>query len=1082
MKKLLLIVCALLATVGAWAQTSTWESHENFTQASGGMGSFTWYGVHTPGDASQVYSLTAIQIMQLTGNGNNDNYLAIARVSATETLSASHVVAISDNHLAASQSTGTYETYNFSSGVSLLGGTTYYFVFLSSNTPTDGAYPVRQSRLALNHTDYGAYAYGNSANQANWWFGYKATVESSSATGFCTGDILGGTMESGNWKNSWTSGTSPSFTLTSSANNINNSSSKPSGGLDIRIGSAQTATYMITAPAGYLISGYKLFGNALNGNQTVTPAEGGSAVVFTNAGNSIEAKGFRKPSTSFTLAGANNGLFLHAMQVTLVPYSSITTLPTAIDKAYVIANARGIWNFADNATSMGVVSPTNINLDATAQQIALIYHESNYYLFSVNAGKYLTANNTLTSVPTEAEQVNITATGNTSYPWFFSFKNVANKNINVNNAPSVLIDSWSTIDAGNSNAVIEAADFNATDALNMFNVRTVTYNLSYGGNSTFRTVSDVKTTVSANASDFVPSSFLNDLVTLTYSPEQIASNTTEVNVTATWNGPFELSESFASAKWYTIGMHKTYETENHLMTYNTSGETLTAETAVGATEYEKITPERLFCFMGNPYDGLTIYNKAAGDGKSIFKSETQDEQATMAATGSTFIPKASSVGALTDGYFCLFINGDNNYLNCYYNADNNYNIKSWSSPDAGSTCWVEEPGQYYLDFIDNLNLDAPVGAVGTKSYFVEHPSDVNTITSLRSTIASNMTSSELSSVNTQLDPIAASNTIDLADGYYRFVNAFTSWTGTHPTTYFNSTNNRIEWSVASNTSSNVNSIFKIDATTPSIYSPNAQKYMSAISSTVSGSLANEPGTTVFTSLGAAQYNVVVGGGIMHTAGHNSGSGTSGNLTHWGGNYPNTADAWYIVQVDDIDLALNNGGDGNYYATLCLPFTVTLDGCNAYTLTLNSAKTGLTLSEPMTEVPAGTPVFLKGTSASATANIAADDAYGAPLTTTALTGTYLDQAVAGDKDYFLGKANGKVGFYHWNGTKLKANRAYIENTTSNVKGFVIDFDSADAIRSLFENAEDSDIYDLSGRRISQPKHGIFIVNGKKIIVK
>ena len=194
--------------------------------------------------------------------------------------------------------------------------------------------------------------------------------------------------------------------------------------------------------------------------------------------------------------------------------------------------------------------------------------------------------------------------------------------------------------------------------------------------------------------------------------------------------------------------------------------------------------------------------------------------------------------------------------------------------------------------------------------------------------------------------------------------------------------------------------------------------------------------------------------------------------------------WYLTEVTSLSLSLNNGGDGNYYATLCLPFTVTLDGCNAYTLTLNSAKTGLTLSEPMTEVPAGTPVFLKGTSASATANIAADAAYGAPLTTTALTGTYTDLTVNGATGYFLGKADDAVGFYHWDGTTLKANRAYMEGSKmeGSIKGFAIDFDYADAIHNLFENSENNDIYDLSGRRVTQPKHGLYIVNGKKMLVK
>jgi len=1079
---------ALLAGVsGAWAESSTWESKEGWTQASGGMGSYTWFGVHTPGDASTKYSLTAIQLMQQTGNGNNDNYLAIARVSATSTLNASHVVAISDNHLAASQSTGTLETYNFSAGVELLGGTTYYFVFLSSNTPTDGAYPVQAGRLSLNHTDYGTYTYGNSYSMTSThWLYYKATVESSPATGFCTGDILGGSMASGNWKNLWTSGTTPSFTITSNANNINNSSSKPAGGLDIRSGSAESATYTITAPAGYMISGYKLFGNAITAanTQTVTPAEGGSAVGFTGVGNSLCVSGFRKPSTSFTLTGANSGLFLHALEVSLTPYSSITSLPTANNKAYVIANARATFNFADDATGMSVVTPANTNFDNTQQQIALIYKNENYYLFSVNAGKYLKANNTLTSMPTDAEQVSITATDNATYPWFFSFKNVADKNINVTTAPALSIDYWSDIDAGNSNAIIEVADFDATLALEMFDVRTVPYNLSYGGNSTFRTVSDVTVTVGGDPADFLPSSFANPFVSLSYSPATIAAETTEVTVTATWNGPFQISADYASAIWQVVQMHTYpgYPAEKWSWSYKSDDSDKVKPEQVLA--YDAVTTNRLFCFVGNPYEGFKIYNAAAGSGYTLTRSEETDE-ISMASGDHIFTLHASSASPDVSKYFSLKPFGATNYVNYDYS---NKKIAGWSDADNGSTCWVVAPGQYYLDFIDGLYLDAPVGAVGTRAYFqtVANAETAKTnIRGYRTTVAGNMYSNGLSSLNTYLDPVKATDVITLSDGYYRIVNAFPSWQTNAPTIFYNSANARIEWSKASNSSDNVNSIFKIDATTPSIYSPNAQKYMSVINSTVSGSLAAEAGTTVFTSLGSAQYNVVVGGGTMHTAGHSSGAGNSGNLTSWGGGV-NEASAWYFVKAENVALTLNEAGDGKFYATLCLPFDVTIDGATAYTLTLGASKTYLHMEEVEDGVvAAGTPVLLRGESASATAHIAADAATGAPLTTTALTGVYVNTTdIDGDRDYFLGLGEGDaIGFYHWEGTTLNANRAYLVSDGSFVKGFTLNFNLETAIDALnAQEAAQGSIFNLAGQRMNKLQRGVNILNGKKVIVK
>ena len=157
------------------------------------------------------------------------------------------------------------------------------------------------------------------------------------------------------------------------------------------------------------------------------------------------------------------------------------------DRAYVIYNARGIWNFADDATSMNTVTLDNMDLNNEQQQIALICHKENYYLYSVNVGKYLTADNALTSTPTDNEQISIEATSNESYPWIFRFKNYIEddhytKYINTSDEEEldnkIKIDGYGPngnvydgqIDDGNRNAIIDVAAFDATDALDMFKV------------------------------------------------------------------------------------------------------------------------------------------------------------------------------------------------------------------------------------------------------------------------------------------------------------------------------------------------------------------------------------------------------------------------------------------------------------------------------------------------------------------------------------------------------------------------------------------------------------------------------------
>ena len=204
----------------------------------------------------------------------------------------------------------------------------------------------------------------------------------------------------------------------------------------------------------------------------------------------------------------------------------------------------------------------------------------------------------------------------------------------------------------------------------------------------------------------------------------------------------------------------------------------------------------------------------------------------------------------------------------------------------------------------------------------------------------------------------------------------------------------------------------------------------------------------------------------------------------GGGATAAAAQWTFEEATTIAIALNGPVDGSYYATLCVPFDITLEGATAYTLTKEGAT--LNLSEGTTSVAAGTPVLLVGTGASATATIGTN--YSATIsTTTALTGSYLEIAsFNGTTNYVLGSDGTKVGFYHWDGPTLKANRAYIAGSGSgsgDVKGFVLNFDDdATGIKAIDNGQQTTDnvIYNVAGQRLQKMQKGINIVNGKKIL--
>ena len=214
--------------------------------------------------------------------------------------------------------------------------------------------------------------------------------------------------------------------------------------------------------------------------------------------------------------------------------------------------------------------------------------------------------------------------------------------------------------------------------------------------------------------------------------------------------------------------------------------------------------------------------------------------------------------------------------------------------------------------------------------------------------------------------------------------------------------------------------------------------------------------------------------------------TEDNAVIAGSDYTDNKAQWVLEAASDFAVNLNGPVDGNYYATLCVPFNITaLNGATAYTLDM--ASDGRTLnSTEVTTIPAGTPVLLVGAGNSATATIGSNYAT-TPVSGTALTGQYLASTFNGATNYTLGTDGTKVGFFHWTGTTLAANRAYVAGSTGgNVKGFYLNFDElVDGIKGIDNGQltkDDAAIFNLAGQRLSKLQKGVNIVNGKKVLVK
>jgi len=178
---------------------------------------------------------------------------------------------------------------------------------------------------------------------------------------------------------------------------------------------------------------------------------------------------------------------------------------------------------------------------------------------------------------------------------------------------------------------------------------------------------------------------------------------------------------------------------------------------------------------------------------------------------------------------------------------------------------------------------------------------------------------------------------------------------------------------------------------------------------------------------------------------------------------------------------------------------------AYIATSIDQSSGIVTLTPLEGyIPAGTGVVLRYTASTSDITLVTATSTSAASTDGNLLIGAAEQTIFSDSGYtyyILTKKNGKGGFYfqnkvNWSGTSIAdyeegtavvcaANKAVLRiSGDAGVKGLSIQFaDEADAIEAVTtDKAADGAIYDLSGRRVSAPVRGIYIQNGKKMIVK
>ncbi|UKK47736.1 hypothetical protein L6475_10995 [Prevotella sp. E9-3] len=253
-----------------------------------------------------------------------------------------------------------------------------------------------------------------------------------------------------------------------------------------------------------------------------------------------------------------------------------------------------------------------------------------------------------------------------------------------------------------------------------------------------------------------------------------------------------------------------------------------------------------------------------------------------------------------------------------------------------------------------------------------------------------------------------------------------------------------------------------------------------------------PGTKITANNGIHIAEVPAGSKIIM----NNGTGGEGNQYPSNGGFDATNNGVY--DSNGLQTTTNVSVSSYGVATFCSNYPLDFTGIEdvkAYTIIRSDKATGaLTKSQVTGKVAAGTGLYLEGT-----ANASVDvptTIYTESAGTNRLVGVTSDTNISQtDGDYTnyiltVNKVGGDVAtpkFYKVNskGNTVLANRAYLQIPTEQASRESFWFE--DGVITAIESAKQEQslngvAYNLAGQRIAQPTKGLYIVNGKKIIMK
>lgn len=196
----------------------------------------------------------------------------------------------------------------------------------------------------------------------------------------------------------------------------------------------------------------------------------------------------------------------------------------------------------------------------------------------------------------------------------------------------------------------------------------------------------------------------------------------------------------------------------------------------------------------------------------------------------------------------------------------------------------------------------------------------------------------------------------------------------------------------------------------------------------------------------------------------------------------------MLLYKDKRLNIDETGQGTFCRGTSLDFSA-VEGVKAYAAAQFIKNANTIIMTRLTEVPTETGVYIKGTPGTYTIPSTTSTLYCANMLKGFVKDTSVDSYEGDMANYYFSPHSNS--FNHVSETMIiSANTAILQLPASLMNGaesrpikMLFDDEDATAIEALLKEAgESGNVYDLQGRQVNNPRPGLYIKNGKKIVVK